>query len=80
MQRYVRIILFKRKDFCNAFWQASITLLFLLIDGLGVSDLRDDPNYIRLYMNWTRFITTALIPITGKRINRIENILVFINL
>jgi hypothetical protein len=39
-----------------------------LIDGLGVSDLRDDPNYIRLYMNWTRFITTALIPITGKRI------------
>ena len=37
-----------------------------LLTGLGVSELRDDPNYIRFYMNWTRFITTALIPITGK--------------
>ena len=36
------------------------------LTGLGVSELRDDPNYIRFYMNWTRFITTALIPITGK--------------
>lgn len=30
--------------------------------GLGVSDLREDPDYIRLYINWTRLITTGLIP------------------
>ena len=30
--------------------------------GLGVSDLREDPEYIRYYINWTRLITTGLIP------------------
>lgn len=30
--------------------------------GLGVSDLREDPDYIRFYINWTRLITTGLIP------------------
>ncbi len=30
--------------------------------GLGVSDLRENPDYIRFYINWTRLITTGLIP------------------
>ena len=45
----------------------NITIIFIIyIVGLGVSALRDDPDYIRYYMNWTRFIVTALIPITGQ--------------
>ena len=45
----------------------NITIIFIIyIVGLGVSALRDDPDYIRYYMNWTRFIVTALVPITGQ--------------
>ena len=32
--------------------------------GLGVTNLRDDPDYIRYYINWTRLITTGIIPVT----------------
>ncbi|TRY73705.1 hypothetical protein TCAL_00917, partial [Tigriopus californicus] len=31
----------------------------------GVSDLRGDPNYIRFYINWTRLITTGLVPMVA---------------
>ena len=30
---------------------------------LGVTALRDDPDYIRYYINWTRLITTGIIPV-----------------
>ena len=32
------------------------------IIGLGISDLREDPDYIRFYINWTRLITTGVLP------------------
>ena len=30
--------------------------------GYQTTELRDDPNYIQFYINWTRLITTGLIP------------------
>ena len=30
--------------------------------GYKTTDLRDDPNYIQFYINWTRLITTGIIP------------------
>ena len=31
--------------------------------GLGVTNLRDNPDYIRYYINWTRLVTTGIIPV-----------------
>ena len=30
-----------------------------------ITELRDDPNYIQFYINWTRLITTGIIPMTA---------------
>ena len=30
-----------------------------------VTDLRNDPNYIRYYINWTRFLATGLGPMAA---------------
>ena len=32
---------------------------------LGVSELRDNPDYIRIYINWTRFLATGLVPMVA---------------
>jgi hypothetical protein len=32
---------------------------------LGVSDFRNDPDYIRFYINWTRLVTTGLGPMAA---------------
>ena len=31
----------------------------------GVSDLRNDPLYIRFYINWTRLVTTGILPMAA---------------
>ncbi len=33
--------------------------------GVGVSSLREDPDYIRFYINWTRLLTTGLAPMAA---------------
>ena len=30
-----------------------------------ITELRDDPNYIQFYINWTRLITTGIIPMSA---------------
>ena len=30
-----------------------------------ITELRDDPNYIQFYINWTRLVTTGIIPMTA---------------
>ncbi len=40
-------------------------LFFLKVMSVGVSALREDPDYIRFYINWTRLVTTGLVPMAA---------------